>query len=114
MTQSNFQASIPQTQDELRDRFVAKGLRNKLIADYACEVTDPFNLGGLPHWGEAVVVRREKYMDRLTGKRVALIYWTKGEKQELIVNSLIDEGVRYCWDQRTQATKDWSSYQSEL
>src|SRR5665213_10150 len=95
MMQSNFQASIPQTQDELRGRFVAKGLKNKLITEYACEVTDPFILG-LDHWKEPVLVRKEKYTDRKTGKRVALIYWMKDG--ELIVNSLIDDGVRYRWD----------------
>jgi hypothetical protein len=110
MTKSNFQASIPQTQDELRDRFVAKGLKNKLIAQYSCAVTDPWILG-LDHWKNPVEVRKEKYKDHKTGKRVALIYWTKD--RELIVNSLIDEGVRYVWN-GTPATKHWSSYQSAL
>src|SRR5271157_5643239 len=67
MTQSNFQASIPQTQDELRDRFFAKGLKKKLTTQYVCEVTEPWVLG-LDHWKNPVEVRKEKYKDRKTGK----------------------------------------------
>jgi hypothetical protein len=110
MTQSSdYQGSIiPQSQDELRDRFVSRNLREKLLARYACDVSDPFDLG-FDDWKRVVVVRREEYRDRQTNQRVALIYWTKDEKRELIVSSLIDDGVRYKWN-GVPATKDWSEY----
>jgi hypothetical protein len=99
--------TIPQTQDELRDRFVYNGLQNTLSTSCTCDPTDPFNLG-LDDWGKTVVVRREDYKDRETKERVAIIYWTKDEN-ELIVNVLVDEGVRYQWNY-VPATKAWSSY----
>ena len=104
-------AIIPQTQDELRARFISKGLGKQLSTTYDCDVKDPFTLG-LGDWEEAVQVRREEYKDRQTRKRVALIYWTKDEKKELIVSSLIDEGVRYRWN-LIPATKDWPEYNYE-
>jgi hypothetical protein len=101
-------STIPQTQDELRGRFVAKNLKKKLIQDYDCIVTDPFNLG-LDLWGKAVEVRREEYRDRKSKRRMALIYWTNDEKRELIVSSLVDEGLRYVWNFVPASTK-WSTY----
>jgi len=52
-------------------------------------------------------VKRENYTDRETGKRKALIYWTK-EGEPLIIK-LTSNGVVYQWD-HTPATKDWHSY----
>ena len=111
MTHLSDGVSISQTKDELRDRFVSKQLETKLIANHACDVKDPFNLGLDRDWQDAVLVRREEYRDRETGRRVALIYWTKDQNPELIINSLVDEGVRYFWN-GVPATKDWSTYSS--
>jgi hypothetical protein len=99
---------IPQTQDELRDRFVSKGLREKLLASCKCIVEDPFDLG-MDHWGTVITVRREEYRDRETDKRTALLYWTKDDPPELIISTLDDGADRYAWN-FVLATKPWSSY----
>jgi hypothetical protein len=86
-------------------------VQEKLLADYDCEVTDPFNLG-LDRWGTGVEVRREKFKDRKTNKRVALIYWTNDEQRELIINDFVDEGIKYKWN-GVPARKNWSEYKSD-
>jgi hypothetical protein len=102
---------IPQSQDELRERFVSKGLAEKLIAVFECVVADPYN-AGFDHWERTVICRREEYRDRQTHRRVALIYWipneTTGDPEPTIM-SLIDGGARYKWNYVT-AAKEWSQY----
>jgi len=100
----------------LRDRYVFNGLKDKLLRDYHHDPEDNFGLRLLvslePRRYKFELVRRESFRKRETKELVARIYWRKNG--ELIVNSLIDDGVRYQWDLRTLATKDWSSYQSAL
>ena len=89
-------------------------MKNKLSTEYDCDVKDPHTVGMKGRekgWGKAIQVRREDYKDRKTGKRAALIYWDK-EDGELIINSFIDEGVKYKWNY-VPATKKWSEYDYE-
>jgi hypothetical protein len=103
---------IPQTQDELRDRFVGKGLKTQLSEKCDSVVTDPFNLT-LDRWKSVVVVRREEWKNKETKKRDALIYWTKDDSPEPLILTMTDAEARYQWD-GTPATKDWASYDSAL
>lgn len=80
----------------------------QLITDYDCQVEDPFTLG-LPGWEGTIEVRKENFKNRQTGKRAALIYWTKDDKRELIVNSFIEDGVKYKWNFKP-AKKEWAAY----
>ena len=113
MTHSSEPQSIPQTQDELRERFVSNNFKKLLDSDeFLCDVKDPHPLGILDpdgKWGETIIVKRENYRYKSSGKRKALLYWSKDGKGELMVATLEDDGKKYNWN-GIKATKDWSSY----
>lgn len=97
---------VPQTQDQLRERFVGQRLENYL-RKYHCEITEPFDLALDADWQQVIQVKREEYKDWQTEERMALIYWNR-DGEPLIIK-LEHEGVFYRWN-HTPATRDWASY----
>lgn len=98
MTQSSsdLQSSISLTQDELRDKFVAEGWEATLKASCDLERTDPF-MAGFDKWKNPIPVCREVYKDRQTGRRTALIYWSKDDQRIPTIMSLVDGQCTYRW-----------------